>query len=61
MQAPQSMQPSGSTYIWVAASKVGLVQLGMDAVGGADVDAEGVLDAVISNYVGHDESISRVK
>jgi hypothetical protein len=33
----------------------------MDAVGGADLDAEGVLNAGISNYVGHNESISRMK
>ena len=33
----------------------GLVLLGMDAIGGADIDAEGVFDTGISNYVGHDE------
>jgi hypothetical protein len=38
-----------------------LVLLGMDAIGGADLDAEGVLDAGISDYIGHDESISRMK
>jgi len=38
-----------------------LVLLGMDAVGGADFDAEGVLNAGISNYIGHNESISRMK
>jgi hypothetical protein len=38
-----------------------LVLLGMDAIGGADLDAEGVLDAGISNYIGHDESVSRMK
>jgi hypothetical protein len=31
----------------------------MDAIGRADLDAERVLDAGISNYIGHDESISR--
>jgi len=49
-------------YIHLSGSfEAGLVLLGMDAVGGADFDAEGVLDAGISNYIGHDESISRMK
>jgi len=39
----------------------GLVQLGMDTVGGANIDAERILDAVIGYYVGHDESISNLK
>jgi len=33
----------------------GLVLLGMNAVGGADLDAEGVFDTGISDYIGHDE------
>lgn len=39
----------------------GLVLLGVDAIGGANLNAEGVLNAVISNDVGHDESISSMK
>ncbi len=39
--------------------KPGLILLGMDAVGGADVDAEGILDAGIGNYIGHDESLRK--
>jgi hypothetical protein len=35
-----------------------LVLFGMDAIGWANLDTEGVFDAVISDYVGHDESIS---
>jgi len=41
--------------------ETGLILLGMDAVGRAYFDAEGVLDAGISNYISHDESISRMK
>jgi hypothetical protein len=41
--------------------ELGLILLGMNAVGGADFDAEGVLDAGISDYIGHDKSISRMK
>jgi hypothetical protein len=33
----------------------------VDAIGGANLNAEGVLNAVISNDVGHDESISSMK
>jgi hypothetical protein len=40
------------------AFETGLVGLGMDAVGGANLDAEGILNAGISNYIGHDESVS---
>jgi hypothetical protein len=39
----------------------GLILLGMNAVGGADLYAEGILDTGISDYIGHDESISRMK
>jgi hypothetical protein len=35
-----------------------LVLLGMDAIGWANLDTQGVFDAVISDYVCHDESIS---
>jgi hypothetical protein len=35
--------------------EAGLVLLGMDAIGRANLDAEGVFNARISNYVGHDE------
>jgi len=38
--------------------KPGFVRFGVDAIGGADFNTEGVLDAGIGNYVGHDESIS---
>jgi hypothetical protein len=49
-------------YIHLSRSfEAGLVLLGMDAVGGADFDAEGVLNAGIGNYISHDESISRMK
>jgi hypothetical protein len=41
--------------------EIGLVLLGVDAVGGADIDAERILDAGISDYVGHDRSLSRMK
>jgi hypothetical protein len=41
--------------------KLGLVLLRVDAIGGADLDAKGILDAGISNYISHDESISRMK
>jgi hypothetical protein len=34
---------------------------GMDAIGRADLDAKGILDAGISDYIGHDESISKRK
>ena len=37
------------------------VLLGMDAIGGADLDAERVFDASISYYIGHDESVSTVE
>ena len=33
----------------------GLVLLGMNAIGRANLNTEGVFDAGISNYVGHDE------
>jgi hypothetical protein len=32
-----------------------LLLLRMDAIGGADLDAQGIFDAGISNYIGHDE------
>jgi hypothetical protein len=35
--------------------EAGFILLGMDAIGGADIDAEGILDAGIGNYMGHDE------
>jgi hypothetical protein len=41
--------------------KLGLVLLGVDAIGGANLDAQGVFDAGISDYISHDESISRMK
>src|SRR3954453_16556675 len=37
---------------------LGLVCLRVDAVGRTDLDTERVLDAGISNYIGHDKSIS---
>lgn len=39
--------------------EIGLVLLGMNAVGRANLDAERIFDAIISNYIGHDESISK--
>jgi hypothetical protein len=41
--------------------EAGLILLGMNAIGGADIDAEGILDAGISDYVGHDEENLRYK
>src|SRR6202035_5348 len=41
--------------------ETGFVLLGMDAIGRADLDAKGILDARISDYIGHDESISKRK
>src|SRR5271169_5389457 len=41
--------------------EAGLVLLGVDAVGGAELDTERVLDAGISDYIGHDESVSQMK
>jgi hypothetical protein len=38
--------------------ELGLVLLGVDAIGRANLDTEGILDAVVSDYIGHDESIS---
>jgi hypothetical protein len=38
--------------------EAGLVLLGMDAIGRANLNTEGVFNARISNYVGHDESVS---
>lgn len=35
-----------------------LVGLGVNAIGGADLDTERIFDAGISNYVSHDESFS---
>jgi hypothetical protein len=66
MQAPQSMQPSGSIYtrgLHTSEShfKTRLVLLGMDAIGRADVDAEGVPDASIADYIRHGESVSYMK
>jgi hypothetical protein len=37
------------------------ILLGMDAICGADLDAERVFNAGISNYIGHDESISTME
>jgi hypothetical protein len=34
-----------------------LILLGMDAVGGANLDAKRIFDAVISNHIGHDEGL----
>src|ERR1700731_3281888 len=34
--------------------ETGFVLLGMDAIGGADLDAKGILDAGSSDYIGHD-------
>lgn len=39
--------------------EIRLVLLRMDTVGRANFDAKGIFDAIISNYVGHDESVSR--
>ena len=36
----------------------GLVLLGMDAIGRANFNTEGVFNARIGNYIGHDESVS---
>jgi hypothetical protein len=36
----------------------GLVRLGVDAIGRANLHTKGVFDAGISNYIGHDESVS---
>jgi hypothetical protein len=41
--------------------ETGLVLLGMNAIGGADLDAKRVLDAGVGDYIGHGESISRMK
>jgi hypothetical protein len=41
--------------------ELGLVLLGVDAVGRANLDTERVFDAGISNHIGHDESISTMK
>jgi hypothetical protein len=41
--------------------ETGLILLGMDAVGRAYIDTEGILNARIGNYISHDESISRMK
>jgi hypothetical protein len=38
--------------------EAGLVALGVDAVGGADFDAQGIFDARIGDYISHDESFS---
>ena len=56
-QAPQSMQPSGSTYSWVAASKRLLVLLGVDAVGRASVNAKLISGTGISDDVCHDDDL----
>ena len=39
--------------------ETGLILLGVDAVGGANIDAEGILYAGIGDYVGHDEESPR--
>ena len=52
------MQPWGSTYILGRGLDAGLVLLGMDAMGWANLNTEGVFDAGISNYIGQDESVS---
>jgi hypothetical protein len=36
------------------------ILLGMDAIGRANLDAEGVFDAIIGDYLGHGESVSRM-
>jgi hypothetical protein len=41
--------------------EAGLILLGMDAIGWADFDAEGIFDASVRNYISHDESISSGK
>jgi hypothetical protein len=38
--------------------ETGLVLLGMNTVGWADLDTEGVFDTGISNYISHDEWVS---
>ncbi len=35
-----------------------LVRLGVNAVSGANLDAKRIFDAVVSNYIGHDRSVS---
>jgi hypothetical protein len=38
-----------------------LILFRVDAIGGANFNAKGVLNTGIGNYIGHDESISRMK
>jgi hypothetical protein len=38
--------------------EAGLVRLWVDTIGRANLNAEGVFDAGISNYIGHDEPVS---
>lgn len=38
--------------------EAGLVGLGVNAIGGADLDTERIFDAGISDYISHDESFS---
>jgi hypothetical protein len=35
--------------------ETGFILLGMDAISGANIDAKGILDAGIGDYIGHDE------
>jgi hypothetical protein len=50
------------TFRWVDEElsrrfEAGLILFRMDAVGGANVDAERILDTGIGDYVGHDEDL----
>jgi hypothetical protein len=38
--------------------EAGLIRLGMDAIRRANLNAQRVFDAGISDYIGHDESVS---
>src|SRR6476646_5980273 len=38
--------------------EAGLVRFGVNAIGRANLNTEGVFDAGISNYISHDESVS---
>ena len=38
--------------------ETGLIRLGMNAIGRANLNTEGIFDASISNYIGHDETVS---
>lgn len=41
--------------------ETGLILLGVNAVGGTNIDTEGILDAGVGNYIGHDESLQKSK